>query len=376
MTTAISTFLILYLLLSIGSVSQTQKSTDLAIQKQSMDVSQNPSEKVDVYVKQQMDEKHIPGLSLAVVRNGTIIFAKGYGMANMELSVPATVKTNYPILSITKTFTATAIMMLVEENKISLEDPISKHLDSVSPAGKSVTIRQLLSHTSGIMDYGDRPYVAGEELYDGTLQDYKKWVASFPLVSSPGERWDYIGVGFFLLGRLIEKISGKTYEEFMRQRIFIPLRMNDTRIDNLGELIPNRSGGYSWQNGVYRNNPGKKLAAFIAGGGITTTVVDMAKWDAALYTDKLLKRSTWEQMWTNAKLNNGQIVNGSGLGFGLTPFRGHKRVGHTGGGSGYSTGMSRFVNEKLTVILLTNINHPDFNVREMTNEIASFYFNK
>lgn len=335
-----------------------------------------PVEKVDAYMREQMSAKHIPGLSLAVVRDGKVILAKGYGMANLELSVPATDKTNFPIYSITKSFTAMATMMLVEEGKISLEDPISKHLSGISAAGSSVTIRQLLSHTSGIRNYGDRPHVPGEEVYDDTLPDYEKWVANFTLASPPGERWAYIGTGYFLLGRLIEKVSGKTYERFLRERIFGPLGMNETRLLTFDELIPNRAAGYSWKGGAFRNAGRINPAVEFAEGGLVSTVLDMAKWDAALYSEKLLKHASLEQMWTNAKLNNGQIVPSYGLGFGLSPFRGRKRVGHTGGGPGFVTAYTRFIDDKVTVIVLANADQEGIKIGEMANEIASFYFPK
>ncbi len=342
--------------------------------RQNLQLTTGGEPKKLTYTFEKMSARHIPGLSFAVVRNGKIICAKGYGMANLELSVPATEKANYSIASITKIFTATAVMMLVEEGKLALEDPISKHLTGISPAGKSVTVRQLLSHTSGIAKYADRPYVDSEEVYDGTLADYEKWVANFTLASLPGERWAYMDTGYFLLGRLIEKVSGKTYEQFLRERIFAPLGMNDTRVESHIDLIPNRASGYSWLNGSFRNTRKKYPETGFAFGGLVSTVLDMAKWDTALNTEKLLKRPTWGQMWTNAKLNNGQTVASYGLGFGVTPFRGHKRVGHTGGGPGFVTAYTRFVDDKIAVILLANADQDEIKIGEMANEIASLYF--
>lgn len=331
--------------------------------------------KVDAYVQEKMAANHIPGLSLAVVRDGKIILAKGYGMANLELSVPATEKTNYLIASITKNFTGAAIMMLVEEGKVSLEDPISKYLSGLPEAWKVITIRQLLNHTSGIKK-GIIPCEFDSDPDNYTQADFIKEFACLPLGFSPGEKWEYSGMGYFLLGMTIEKVSGKIFEQFLTERIFAPLGMKETRMINYAELVPNRANGYSWRNGAFRNSQQMNPVGEFSNGGLISTVLDMAKWDAALYTEKLLKRTTLEQMWTNAKLNNGQIVPSYGIGFGLTPFRGRKRVGHTGGIPGFSSGMSRFIDDKLTVILLTNVAHGDFNVGEMTNEIAAFYFPK
>ncbi len=351
----------------------TSAQTKLAIK----DKQQN--EKVDRYVQEKMKARNIPGLSLAVVREGKIIYAKGYGMANLELFVPATEKTNFLIYSITKTFTAVATMMLVEEGKISLEDPISKYLSGLPAAWNPATIRQLLNHTSGINSFTNHerpPCGTRKDERDYTQADVLNEVSCLPLDFASGERWAYTDTGYYLLGMLIEKISGKTYEQFLRERIFSPLKMRDTRHHSNTELIANRAGGYSWKNGAYRNANRMNPVVEFSNGGLVSTVFDLAKWDAALYTQKLLKRATLEQMWTNAKLNNGEIVPSYGLGFGLTPFFGHRRVGHSGGGPGFATAFTRFIDDKVSVIILTNADQDDFLISEMANEIAAFHFSK
>ena len=335
-------------------------------------------EKIDLFIREKMKSKNIPGLSLAIVRDGKIILAKGYGMANLELSVLATEKTNYLIASITKTFTAVATMMLVEEGKISLDDSISKHLSDLPTAWNPVTIRQLLNHTSGINDYVSHPKppcAVGKSESDYAAPDVLKEVACLPMDFAPGERWSYNNTGYHLLGMLIEKVSGKTYEQFLRERIFVPLGMSETRLINYTELVANRANGYSWRNGAYRNARQMNPVVEFATGGLISTVLDMAKWDAALNGERLLKRTTFKEMWKNAKLNNGNVVPSYGLGFGLTPFRGRKRVGHTGGIPGFATALQHFLDEKITVIVLTNADQPS-GVGEMANEIAAFYFAK
>jgi CubicO group peptidase (beta-lactamase class C family) len=312
------------------------------------------------------------------VRDGKIILAKGYGMANLELSVPATEKTNYSIASITKTFTAMATMMLVEDGKISLEDPISKHLSDLPDAWKPITIRHLLNHTSGIRSFtengGTPPCKVGKEIYDSP-HDFLKEVMCIPLDFPTGERWVYGDSGYLLLGILIEKVSGKTYEKFLRERIFAPLGMNDTRVITYTDMIPNRAGGYNWENGSFRHAAQLSIFEF-SNGGLVSTVLDMAKLDIAFTSEKLLRRATLEQMMANVKLNSGETVASYGLGVGLTPFRGRKRVGHTGGGGlGFATALTHFTNEKITVVVLTNANQPG-GVGEMANEIAAFYFPK
>lgn len=339
--------------------------------------SKSQTEKVNAFVREKMAANHIPGLSLAVVRDGNIVFAKGYGMANLELNVPATEKTNYSIASITKTFTALATMMLVEAGKISLEEPVSKHISDLPAAWRAVTVRQLLNHTSGISSFTSHekiPCPVGKDVRDYAPGDVLKEVACLPLDFAPGTRWAYGDTGYYLLGMLIEKISGKTYGQFLRERIFAPLGMRDTRLISYTELIPNRADGYNFQNGSFRRAKRFEFDEF-PNAGLISTVLDMAKLDAALYTEKLLKQPTLREMWTNAKLNDGEIVPSYGLGFGLTPHQGRKRVGHSGGGGlGFATAFTRFVDDKITVVVLTNADQEGFLISDMANEIAALYF--
>lgn len=359
-------------LLCLASVSASAQTKPVA-------ESKGQTEKVDAFVREKMAANHIPGLSLAVVRDGNIILAKGYGMANLELNVPATEKISYSIASITKTFTALATMMLVEAGKISLEEPISKYFSDLPAAWRAVTIRQLVNHTSGIRSftsYEKFPCPVGKDVRDYEKGDVLKEVACLPLDFEPGERWVYGDTNYYLLGMLIEKVSGKTYELFLRERIFAPLEMNDTRLISYTELIPNRADGYNFQNGSFRHAKRFEFDEF-SNAGLVSTVLDMAKLDAALYTEKLLKRATLNEMWTNAKLSNGEIVPSYGLGFGLTPFRGHRRVGHSGGGGlGFAAAFTRFVDDKITVVLLTNADQENFLISDMANEIAALYFVK
>ncbi|CAN5605366.1 serine hydrolase domain-containing protein [soil metagenome] len=358
---------LIFLSLCLASVS-------ISAQTKFVVESKRQTEKVDAFVREKMSENHIPGLSLAVARDGKIILAKGYGMANLELSAPANEKTAFAIYSITKLFTAVATMMLVEEGKISLEDPISKYLKDLPAAWNPVTVRQLLNHTSGIKSFQESSFDSNNPTRDYTPTEIIKITANFPLDFPSGERWEYNNTGYFLLGMLIEKVSQKSYEQFLTERIFAPLEMRDTRLENSAELIPNRADGYTWQNNGFRNAVRISPTISFSVAGLVSTVLDLAKWDAALYTEKFLKKTTLEQMWTYTKLNNGEIETNGGLGFGLTPFRGHKRVGHSGGAAGFATTITRLIDDKITVIVLTNADREGFLISDIANEIASFYF--
>ena len=300
-----------------------------------------------------MQRQHIPGLSLAVVRDGKVAKAKGYGLANIETNTPATPQTVYQIQSMTKQFTATGIMILVEEGKVLLDEPVSTYLSGTPESWKDITIRRLLNHTSGIKDYINEPTqslrldVTDDEVFQATV--------SRPLNFPVGTRYQYCNTNYLLLGMVIHKITGKPYGEFLRERIFEPLGMKDTRIVSLSEIIPNRASGYRWDGRQLRN--GEYIAASVLGypgGGIRSTVLDLAKWDAALYGERLLKKSSLEQMWTPTALKNGGQSN-YGFGWGLGALRGHKFVSHSGSHqTGFTSAITRFVDDRLTVIVLTN----------------------
>ncbi|MFI5380330.1 MAG: serine hydrolase domain-containing protein [Tepidisphaerales bacterium] len=324
----------------------------------------------DAYIQSEMQRQHIPGLSLVVVRDGHIVRAKGYGLANVELNVPATPETVYQIQSVTKQFTATAIMMLVEEGKIALDEKVGTYLAGAPEKWDKITVRHLLTHTSGIKDFINEP-TASLRL-DVSEEEVFKATAPRPLNFAPGERYAYSNTNYHLLAMMIRKITGKSFGDFLQQRIFEPLGMSQTRIISLTEIIPNRAAGYLWQNGALRN--GEFVAPTIlgyGGGGIRSTVLDMAKWDAALYTEKLLKKSSLEQMWTPMKFNDGK-PSGYGFGWGVSAVRGHKLLSHTGShATGFSSVISRFVDDKLTVIVLANRGGAD--ATRIATRVAGFY---
>ncbi|MEZ4954953.1 MAG: serine hydrolase domain-containing protein [Saprospiraceae bacterium] len=295
--------------------------------------SHSPALQLDTFINNKLQSLHIPGLSLAVVEEGKIIYTKGYGLANLENQTPARPETNFLIASVTKSFTATAIMMLWEEGKFSLEDSIGQYLEDLPAHWNPLTIRQLLNHTSGV-PYNIEPKPPCQFEFDCnhyTLKNYLQEVACLPLNFPPGTEWRYSGTaGYTLLGMLIEKLSGKTYWEFLDVRIFSPLGMNETGPIDYTKLITNRASGYNFENGEFLNSEQLDPVGEFASGGLMSTVLDLAKWDAALYTEKLLKRSTLELMWDECPPQRLQpsfppMV----LAFGLTPYLDQRRVGHT-----------------------------------------------
>ena len=261
------------------------------------------TDKIDDYVKSEMEKQKIPGLSIAVVKNGEVIKAKGYGLANVELNAPAAPETIYQSGSVGKQFTATLTMMFVEEGRMSLDDPISKYIPDAPPIWKDIRIRHLLTHTSGI---SNNLYNQINMRQDYTEDELVKKIASIPLDFQPGEKWNYSNPGYVMLGIIIGKVGGKFYGDLLREKIFQPLGMTTARIINEADIIPNRAAGYRRPKGELKNQEWVSPALnTTADGSLYFSILDLAKWDAALYTEKLLKRASLERMWTPAKLNDG-----------------------------------------------------------------------
>lgn len=310
------------------------------------------TDKVDEYVKAEMEQQRIPGLSLAVVRNGEVIKAKGYGLANVEHNVAATADTIYQSGSVGKQFTATLVMMLVEEGKMSLDDHISKYIADAPEIWKDITLRHLLTHTSGL---SNKLYDHISMRQDYTEDELVKQIAALPLDFQPGEKWSYSNPGYVMLGILVHKATGKFYGDLLRERIFGPLGMTTARVISEADIVPNRAAGYRLVEGELKNQEWVSPSLnTTADGALYFTVLDMAKWDAALSTEKLLKRASLDLMWTPAKLNDGKVER-YGFGWGLGETRGHRVVQHGGGWQGFSTQITRYVDDKLTVVVLTNL---------------------
>lgn len=314
---------------------------------------------IDKYVKNLMAEHSIPGVSVGVVRDGNPVLMKGYGLANVELSVPVTEQSVYELASISKPFTATATMMLVEEKAISLDDSITDYLPDSPAAWKPVTLRHILSHQSGIPSY-----TSVADYWKTTRQDISKHeiialVAELPLMFAPGDRWSYDNTGYYLLGFMLEKVSGKPYEEFLHERIFAPLEMNATVMNNPAAIIKNRVSGYRLENKILYNKEYYSPSGTYAAGGWLSSIADMVKWEAAMCTKKLLNQSTWEQMWMPYETTYGNEREKygftQGLGWHLPNYTKRKVLSHNGAIKGFSTNMSRFVDDKITVIFLCNL---------------------
>jgi D-alanyl-D-alanine carboxypeptidase len=325
---------------------------------------------IDDYVKAEMEKKNIPGVALAVVKSGEVIKLSGYGLGNVEHKIPVTAETVFQIQSITKTFTAIGVLMLVEEGKLKLEDAVSKHLERTPDSWREITLRHLLTHTSGIKDFINEP-TASLRL-EVSEEQVLKATAPRPLNFQPGEKYAYSNTNYHLLAMIIRKQTRKAYGEFLKERIFEPLGMKNTRIMSHSEIISNRAAGYLKRGNALRNGEyvAENILAY-GGGGIISTATDMAKYAAALGANKVLKKALLDQAWVGMKLNDGSVSN-YGLGWGTGQINGHRHVGHSGAHmTGFTSSLMHYVDDGLSVVVLTNANHG--NPGEIAKEVAGLY---
>jgi D-alanyl-D-alanine carboxypeptidase len=309
---------------------------------------------IDDLVQAEIASQKIPGAAVIVVRAGEVVKVGAYGLADKQREIPVTPDTIFRLQSVSKSFAAAGILLLVEEGKVALDDPISRHLANTPDSWSKITIRHLLNQTSGLRDFINDPIINLRK--DTDEAQLLASAASRTLKSEPGMVWDYSNTNYLLLGMIITQVTGHWHGDFLAERIFKPLGMNHTSLPREGEA-PNsdRARGYTLRD--KQVVPSGFLAAAVAsnaGGGIQSTVNDLAKWELALSSGKLLKPATLELMWTPAKLTSG-ATHPYGFGWEIQSLAGRRHISHTGRWTGYSAQVDRFIDDNLTVIILTNL---------------------
>jgi CubicO group peptidase (beta-lactamase class C family) len=328
------------------------------------------ADEIDRMVEARLKRDNVPGTSIAVVRNGKVIKTRGYGLADVENNVPATEHTVYQWASVTKQFTAGAILLLAEDGKLDLDAPMSRYYTNAPASWSKVTVRHLIHHTAGM-----KSYTGIRDFFKTIRKDYEHeelidLVRKMSLEFDPGEKSSYNNTAYYLLGLIIENVSGKSYNDFLTERIFKPAGMGTARLNEQLEIIPNRATGYGGtSNKLVRAEFVSPTQPYSA-GALVGTVLDLAKWDAALYGEEIFSKSAKEEMWKPARLNNDEEVP-YGFGWSVETVRGHKRIAHSGGIHGFSTHIARFVDDKLTVIVLMNSGRSDAGT--LANAIAGHY---
>lgn len=315
--------------------------------------------RVDAYMEAQVLERRGTGLALGVVKGGALVKATGYGLASVELGVPVVPATVFEIGSLTKQFVATAVMMLVEAGGVKLDDPVARYFPEAPASWKDITVRRLLGHTSGLPDYlglnGDEAKAVVDVRKDYTEAELLDRLFTLSPGPAPGTKYRYSNTNYVLLGILIRRVTGQSYGDFLRQRIFQPLGMAATRVVSEADIVPGRAAGYRLVDGELANQEwvSPTLNA-LADGGLCSTVLDLAKWDAALSTERILRKASLEQMWTPVELASGETV-AHGFGWNVTRWNGHRLLQHVGEWLGFTAAMCRFPDDHLTVIVLTNL---------------------
>lgn len=304
---------------------------------------------IDRFVRREMTRQRIPGMSVAVLRGDSLLMAKGYGVANRERGVPATDSTVYPVGSLSKQFAAVAIVLLSQQGRLRLEDPITRYLPEGSAVWSKVTIRHLLTHTSGIPE---------DTLID-PHRDYSESElvrsAVRPLEFTPGALESYCSTCYVLLGVIIHRVTGHPWGEFVRDHIFRPLGMRTARVNSDPDSVPRQAAGYYLVNDTLQNpdpvSPSLNAAADCC---LSFSVRDLAQWAIGLNHGKVLGRAGLEMSWTPVRLNNGGTYP-YGLGWNIVEQRGYRRVGHSGAWLGCHATLQRYPDFNLTVIVLLNL---------------------
>ena len=313
-------------------------------------------------VSKFMAETHAPGISAAVVENGDLIWSEGFGLADLENSVPATSRTLYRLGSVSKPITATAAMQLWERGKIDLDAPVQKYCPAFPQKEWPITTRELLGHLGGIRHYKsesqDDPELGNTKHFE-SLADGIKFFADDPLVAKPGTRFHYSTMGYTLVGCAMEGAAGEKFVEYVRENVFLPAGMNATQADNLIAVIPHRTRYYSKdKSGAVVNADLIDSSYKIPGGGFISSADDMARFEIAVFDDTLIKRATRDIMWTPQKAADGS-QNGYALGWGTGTHDGVFEIGHSGSQQGASTAIMLAPEKRDAVVVLINMDEVD-----------------
>ena len=315
----------------------------------------NISLKIDEYINREMRSQKIPGVAVAVIRDGRIVLAKGYGLSDLEHQIPVKPETVFQSGSLGKAFTVTAVMMLVEDGKISLNDKLIKYFADAPKEWDNITIRHLLEHTSGMTGYPEE----FDFRIDRSEEDLYNLIKSIPLAFKLGEKRGYSNLGFVMLGILIQKVTGKFYGDFLSERIFKPLNMTTARVISEADIISNRASGYRLVNDQLKNQ--EWVAPSLnttADGALYLSILDVARWEAALHSEKLLTKKSYEAMWTNVITNDG-VQQPYGFSWQIERINGRRIIEHSGGWQGFTANFSRYPALKLAVIVFTNLRGVD-----------------
>jgi CubicO group peptidase (beta-lactamase class C family) len=331
-----------------------------------------------------LESSNAPGAAVLVVHDGRAVFRRGYGVTDLRTLRPIDANTNFRLASFTKQFTAACIMLLAHDGKLRYDDHITDFFPEFPAYGKSITVRNLLNHTSGLEDYEDllmkqypdTPPAKVPQIRDAGVLKLMEQQTSGKF--APGSKWEYSNSGYAVLAMIVEKVSGKSFGAFLHERIFVPLKMKYTLAYEKGKNeVPQRAYGHTKDKHGWRETDQSPTSAVLGDGGIYSSIDDLTKWDRALREHTLLSEAEMQPALTpvqptggTAKFPEGQTVS-YGFGWFLDPYQGHKRMSHNGDTVGFQTTIQRFPDDKLTVIVLAN--RVDINPEELALKVADLY---
>jgi CubicO group peptidase (beta-lactamase class C family) len=310
-------------------------------------------EGIDQLANATLTRKPLAGVSVAVMREGKLIHAAGYGFADLEQAVPATPLTVYRIASVTKQFTAALVLRLAERGEIDLDADIRKYLPDFDTGGRKVTVTQLLNHTSGIADLTRIPAAMAQRCLDLSVPEVFAYISKEPFDFEPGEQFRYNNSGFWLLGVIIERVTGKPYSQAIRELLLGPLGLDRTRYDEPARIIARRARGYALVGKELQNSECNSPTRPYASGALLSTVMDLLDWQQGLFSGKAVGAALQQRMITRGRLNSGAPIP-YGFGLALSEFRGAQRIAHPGGIVGFSAFLSHYPEQDLTIAVIAN----------------------
>lgn len=336
-----------------------------------------------------------PGLAVVVKKDGHIVFERGYGVREQRTKSPIDSRTNFRLASVSKQFTAMSVMLLVHDKKLRYEETLGEIFPEFPEYGRTITVRQLLNHTSGLSDYEDLMDAA--EKSKGQIWSPEKQIQDEEVLRlleketkgkfAPGTKWDYSNSGYVVLGLIVAKISGKPYGEFLHERIFAPLKMTDTIAYQKGRnVVPNRAFGHTTKGGAFHETDQSSTSATLGDGGVYSSLDDLSNWDDALRNGALLSKEEMKPAFEPAKFggaSNATLPDDApvalrgvpvayGFGWFLDPYRGHERMWHYGETVGFKTAIQRFTEDGITVIVLSN--RTDLDPGALAIKVADLFF--
>jgi CubicO group peptidase (beta-lactamase class C family) len=312
--------------------------------------------KVDEYIRVEMVRQRIPGLAVAIVRNGDVIMAQGYGDANVEHKVAVTPRTIFQSGSVGKQFTAALVMLLVEDGTMALEDPLTRFFPQAPASWKRITIRHLLTHTSGLPDYTEGTL---DYRKDYSEDELVKYAYALELEFPPGARWNYSNTGYVLLGAAIRKASGQFYGDLLRERVFTPLGMSTARVISEQAIVPNRAAGYRLERGELRNQDWvAPMLNTTADGSLYLSLDDMLAWERGVREGRVLQAASWQRVFSPVTLASGKSYP-YGFGWSVDKVGTTPVIRHGGAWQGFRTDIARYPERGLAIVVLANLAQAD-----------------